>query len=285
MIALHELTASQNEFWRTNGYLIIENAFDGEELERLRRDADFILELIINSSLANRRQSGRLDIRRRENGSMIVRKIQPINDLSLHLSKACMDDRVVHPLRELMQDDPVLMEEKLNYKQPIGTFELFRVPVDDDRFPVHNDWAYYKYNNYPDTVISTALALDDCTEANGSIEVFPGSHVNHIDHDRVRNGLEVPQGSVDIESKIPLYLKAGSVCLFHSKLVHTSSPNKTDAPRRLMIFSHYPAAAEMGVDIRNGPNRLRESPWEWEYRRRRDAGNFEDQFHVNSQAN
>lgn len=32
-----------------------------------------------------------------------------------------------------------------------------------------------------------------------------------------------------------------------------------------MIYSHYPKAANMGHDIRNGPNRLRESGHEWDY--------------------
>ena len=67
---------------------------------------------------------------------------------------------------------------------------------------------------------------------------------------------------------------------FHAKLVHTSEPNSTGNPRRVMIYSHYPEKADMGIDIRNGPNRLRESPWEWEYRRRKEAGEFVDQFKV-----
>jgi len=42
--------------------------------------------------------------------------------------------------------------------------------------------------------------------------------------------------------------------------------------RRLLIFSHFPKAAAIPFDIRNGPNRLRESPWEWRYQRMKDAG-------------
>jgi hypothetical protein len=49
-----------------------------------------------------------------------------------------------------------------------------------------------------------------------------------------------------------------------------------------MIYSHYPAAADMGIDVRNGPIRLRESPWEWEYRRQRDAGGYVDVFRVDA---
>ncbi len=275
------LDENQLEFWKTNGFLVLEGVFVADEVNSLQREADFILELIINSSLSLERQSRRLDIRKRRNGGMIVRKIQPIIDLSLELAKISADDRLLKPMAELIGETPVLMEEKLNYKQPISEIDFFRVPEDDDCFPIHNDWAYYRYNDYPDTIISSAITLDACHAENGSIKVFPASHHAHVDHLRVRNGLEVPAGSVDIDSAETLTVSAGSIIFFHSKLIHTSEPNQTDLPRRIMIYSHYPESADMGIDIRNGPNRLRESPWEWEYQRRKATGEVKDTFSVN----
>ena len=46
----------------------------------------------------------------------------------------------------------------------------------------------------------------------------------------------------------------------------------------MMIYSHYPKAAALGFDIRNGPNRLHESPWEWRYQRLKASGGFVDPF-------
>ena len=278
------LSQEQLSEWNANGYLILERAFSQDDVRVFQKEADFVLELIINSSLCHQRHSRRLDMRRQTNGRMVVRKIQPINDLSLGLAKLCADKRVIAPLHQLMADQPVLMEEKLNYKQPIEPLELFQVPADEDSFPIHNDWAYYKFNGYPDTIISTAVSFDDCSNVNGTIHVFPGTHHNHIEHDRVRNGLEVRPGSVQPKESVPLDLPPGSICYFHSKLIHTSQANETDSPRRIMIFSHYPEAADMGIDVRNGPNRLRESPWEWEYQRRKHAGLYTDQFSVNSRS-
>ena len=96
----------------------------------------------------------------------------------------------------------------------------------------------------------------------------------------MRNGLEVPPGSVNPHDAVPIVAPAGSVMLFHSCLIHTSMPNESGAPRRMMIYSHYPKAANMGYDVRNGPNRLRESPWEWRYQRLKERGEFVDPFHV-----
>ena len=269
-------------FWQENGYLIRQSVFSLDEVASMQKEADFILELIMNSSLYHKRQSRRLDIRRRREHGMVVRKIQPIIDLSLAFARVSNDDRLIGPMTELMGEKPILMEEKLNYKQPIKEFGFFRVPEDDDRFPVHNDWAYYRYNDYPDTIISSAITIDDCHETNGSMIVFPGSHQEHIEHLRVRNGLEVPKGTVHRQERRILEAPAGSVMFFHSKLIHTSEPNETDWPRRIMIFSHYPESANMGIDVRNGPNRLRESPWEWEYQREKANGRVRDSFVVNA---
>jgi hypothetical protein len=61
-------------------------------------------------------------------------------------------------------------------------------------------------------------------------------------------------------------------------LIHNSRPNVSGKPRRLMIYSHFPAQAKMGFDVRNGPTRLRESAYEWAYQRMKDRGEFRDQF-------
>jgi hypothetical protein len=76
------------------------------------------LKIRLNS--CNGRKSGRLDIRKvPPTGHQIVRKIQPINDLSLYLAQVSADERLVGAMAQLMGDTPVLMEEKLNYIEPL----------------------------------------------------------------------------------------------------------------------------------------------------------------------
>ena len=277
-------TAQQLTAYRRDGYLVLPGVFSSAEVAAMRDDADFILELVVNSSLANRRQSRRLDIRRKPDGTLMVRKIQPIVDLGLDLARFSKDERLLRPMVAFMGDEPVLMEEKLNYKQPLPSLaslegmQRFRTPEDDDRFPVHNDWAYFKFNRYPQAIVSSAITIDECRADNGPIRVFPGTHKRHVAHLRVRNGLEVPPGTVDLADSVPVLAPAGSVMFFHSCLIHTSGPNDSGAPRRMMIYSHFPKAAALGFDIRNGPNRLGESPWEWRYQRMKAAGAFADPF-------
>ena len=113
------LEKSQMTQFVEQGFLVFPEVFTGTEVAMMRSEADRILELIINSSLSTGRTSKRLDLAQNETGHQMVRKIQPINDLSLYLSGIAADERLISPMRRLMDDEPVLMEEKLNYKEPL----------------------------------------------------------------------------------------------------------------------------------------------------------------------
>ncbi len=273
------LSAEQLEFFDESGYLILENLFTDDEVTHLQSESDYLLELILNSSLMHQRLSGRLDWRLTSQDVQMVRKIQPINDLSLAFTKAIEEERIVEPLRQIMGDEPVLIEEKLNGKQPL-TQKIEGLPIRqiDDAFPVHNDWAYYAAQNYPQNVLSSALLLDDCTTENGPLRIWPGSHKPHLEHERVDNGLQVREGLIDHEGGIDLLAPAGSFMIFHVLAAHNSRPNVSGRPRRLMIYSHCPASANMPFDVRNGPSRLRESPYESEYMRAVTRGDFKNPF-------
>jgi ectoine hydroxylase-related dioxygenase (phytanoyl-CoA dioxygenase family) len=273
------LTDEQIETFNETGYIILEAAFSAEEITRMRHEADQILELMINSSVCNKRRAGRLDLCGLGDDQLMVRKVQPVNDLSLYLAEASRDERLIGPMRQLMGDEPVLMEEKLNYKQRLqGTFEGLATSRTDSRFPIHSDWAYYKEQDYPQAIISSAISMDDCTVDKGPIHVWPGTHKSYLEHEPMDLGLEVKPGLVDRNGGHDILAPAGSVMLFHSLLIHNSHDNETDQPRRLMIYSHYPKAANKGIDVRNGPGRLAESPWEWDYARARMDGRFSDVF-------
>lgn len=274
-----EITAAQLAQYHEQGYLVLPARFKADEVAQMRAEADHILALIINSSLANQRKSGRLDIRELPSGQQVVRKIQPINDLSLYLSQVSADERLLAPMRQIMGDEPILMEEKLNYKeplpQPVAGIEAKQI---DDRFPVHSDWAYYKAQNYPQTILSSAICMDECTADSGPIRVWPGTHRQDLEHEQIDNGLQVLPSLVDFTGGIDVLAPAGSVLIFSSLLIHNSKSNVSGRPRRLMIYSHYPKAANMGADVRNGPTRLRESPYEWAYQRLKNQGAYTNQF-------
>jgi ectoine hydroxylase-related dioxygenase (phytanoyl-CoA dioxygenase family) len=273
------VSAQQLEQFRRDGYLVLPAVFDPEEVRRMRAEADRILELILNSSLALQRRSGRLDWRELPDGSQIVRKIQPINDLSEYLAEISNDPRLIGPMRQIMGHEPILMEEKLNYKQPLPhRIDGIEIRRTDDRFPVHHDWAYYRAQEYPVDILSSAISLDDSTVESGPLHVWPGSHRENLEHVSVEIGLQVKPGLIDFDGGVDILAPAGSVMIFHALLVHNSRPNSSGRPRRIMIYSHYPDRVDMGHDVRNGPSRLREQPYEQQYRERVARGEVTPAF-------
>jgi ectoine hydroxylase-related dioxygenase (phytanoyl-CoA dioxygenase family) len=121
--------------------------------------------------------------------------------------------------------------------------------------------------------------MDDSTVENGPLHVWPGSHRQHLEHEAIAGlGLQVLPDLIDFEGGVDILAPAGSVMFFHSLLVHNSKPNNTSQPRRIMIYSHYPARFHLGTDVRNGPGRRREQPYEQEYREMVASGAYADRF-------
>ncbi len=257
------LSAQHRQQFHDDGYIVIPGVFDADELDALRGEAARILELVLWSSQVLQRRNPRLDCAVHADGSISVRKVQPVNDLSEVLAAVSGDPRLVAPMAELMDDEPVLMEEKLNYKQevswPGGSFSFITRQTPTEGFPLHHDWGYYRQHGYPENTISSAVSLDDC-EGRGPLRVIPGSHrldAPLLDPDPASGNGAVAPGYLADAPRTPIDAPAGSVMLFHAKLLHDSEPNRSGLPRRLMIFSHFPAGHEpLGDhDRRNGPIR------------------------------
>ena len=109
----------------------------------------------------------------------------------------------------------------------------------------HQDFPYTPHTN--DDVITALLMLDDVTEENGCLLVVPGSHRGPI-HSLFQDG--VFTGTVDEQTtrelaaaEVPVTGKAGSVCLMHTRLQHSSRANQSDSSRTLYICVYSAADA------------------------------------------
>lgn len=202
-----------------------------------------------------------------------MRKIQPVSDVSEALARFASDERLIGPLRQILGSEPILMEEKLNYKQVLPHPPAIAASDEGEAFPYHTDLAYYALDGYPRETLSSALFIDETTSENGPLKVLPGSHLRDwpIQYEwppLVKEGA-VPEGEV-----MEVLAPPGSVLVFHSALVHSSSENRTDSPRRLMIFSHYPATHNIDEDKRNRSLRERSQEHESRYLQLLDSGRF-----------
>ena len=121
------LTEEEREQFAKQGYFVRTGVLREKDLDDVRNEANAILELVLNSSVFMKKRNPRLDAHLIDGGRVLVRKVQPVNDLSATMVGLSGDPRLVGPMSELMDDEPVLMEEKLNYKQVIDLARRLRL--------------------------------------------------------------------------------------------------------------------------------------------------------------
>jgi hypothetical protein len=281
-----------------HGFVVLPALFSDDEVQALRVESTRILALLLNSSLVAGRTSRRLDLRRREDGQAIVRKIQPLQDLSPLFQSLSADIRIIDRLRHLMDGEPLLMEEKLTYKLPLQKWPHgLDVRDADDRFFAHNDWAYHRAQGYTDRIIGVGVFLDSVTPVQGPLEVWSGSHHRHAEHiprviglnaikphDDLNRGTTwvIPDHVLNGQSPTPLLGAAGTVVIFHCLLVHRSGPNRSPKPRRMLLFHYTPSDESPGPDVRNGQTRATEYPYEETYRLLSVAPGWRDPYPLSS---
>ena len=109
----------------------------------------------------------------------------------------------------------------------------------------HQDFAYTPHTN--DDIVTALLFLDDIDEANGCLTVVPGSHkgpmLSLFEGERFTGAVASDEEKQALAKSIPCVGKAGAVCLMHTKLLHGSAANRSDASRGLYICVYTAADA------------------------------------------
>ena len=243
------LDAQQLDEYRRDGCVLVHDVLTAGELATLRDEADRLMELTVNASIALGENSPRLDVCRRGD-AISLRKVQPLSDVSPLIAGVLTDERLLAPLRSILDSEPVPMEEKLNYKQLLPGDLPIAAAREGDSFDLHCDWSYFDHNGYPRESLSVALAVDDTTLDNGCMRVLPASHLRDWPIQAPHNPVLV-EGAVRDADMLDVPQLAGSALIFHSGLVHDSRDNQTAGPRRLLIFSYHPAWHLTEPDKRN----------------------------------
>ena len=117
------------------------------------------------------------------------------------------------------------------------------------KFGWHQNSGFIPYPHRP--YLTCWIALDDVTEANGTVYLLPYSRagtrdvVKHV-RDQESNDLI---GYVGDDAGDPVIVPAGSIICFSTTLLHRSGPNTTDRMRRVYVaqYSAEPILSEDGT--------------------------------------
>jgi len=230
--------ADRERFWR-DGFLVVENAVDGDLLARLRADfATWVEESRDHGEpygeTINDRPRFDLEPGHTADRPGLRRVNAPIEVSAAHL-EAMRASRMTDVVAELIGPNVKFHHSKINSKLPGG----------DTAVKWHQDFLFTPHSN--DDVVTALLMLDEVTAENGPLEVLPGSHRGELHglwHGGVFTGSVDDAIEADCRSKARICTgAAGAVCLMHTRLLHGSAPNMSADPRTLFICVYSAADA------------------------------------------
>lgn len=220
------LTENLREEYFADGGIQIDNVLNQEWLNKCR---DAVKKFIIESK--NLKNSNSIfDIQQdhtKENPKL--RRVSSPCDYN----KDLWDLLVNGPIGDIAEDilGPVVRfyQSKLNFKNPKGGTEV----------KWHQDKPYFPHTN--DSVITIGVYLEDCTDAQGPLEIIKKSHQNevidHYDQGKwIGNISNKNLDKVNLNDKKVLKGKAGSVTVHNYRTIHGSKPNNSEYPRPLMLY-------------------------------------------------
>jgi len=247
------LTAVERQRYDADGFLVREAAFDAAERAEIIDACESLVVRLISNRKENRVKASNYvfdsDLEREtmikwEGDTDIVHGIEPFAHLDPALKRWAHDPRFVEPMIDFVGDEhPSLFTEKLNLKRPgIGGVN-----------PLHQDYPYWVGNaREPARVATAMLLLDDSSLENGCLQVVPGSHKagewrKRADSDEF-GANEIDASAYEDAQLQPVPLKAGSMVMFGSLLVHCSAQNTSQLERRALLFSYQPAGYPTSVE-------------------------------------
>ena len=236
------LTQDQINFFNDNGYLVVEDAISPEQLAALRADfASWVEDSKSHDGAWGEMVNGkpRFDVETGHSAeNPALRRINAPHEVSDAYFNAMADSNMADMVADLIGPDIKLHHTKINSKLP-GSATAVKW---------HQDFPFTPHTN--DDLITALLMVDEVTEENGPLEVWADTHKGEIHtlwHDGQFTGAVAEDVTQEaLEKRTICTGKAGSVCLMHTRLLHGSAPNNSDAPRTLYICV-YSAADAMPI--------------------------------------
>ncbi|NBO81548.1 MAG: phytanoyl-CoA dioxygenase family protein [Betaproteobacteria bacterium] len=226
------LTPQQLEAYRQDGYVVVHDVLDPDDLGRMRAA---MKELLAGASAVSG-HTALFDLEDSHTAEQPrVRRLKLPHQHHPAFHELIRSPKLLSLMTPILGPSVRMHTSKLNLKSAD-----FGAPVE-----WHQDWAFYPHTN--DDVLALGVLLDDFTPDNGPMMVVPGTHRGPI-HDHHHQGVFV--GAIDprritddIDRAVPLIAKAGSVTLHHARLIHGSALNTSRRPRSFLLYEAMAADA------------------------------------------
>lgn len=233
------LTTAQVEQYNQDGYLILRNFYQTDEVSKLYRiaiedDAVSKNAINVNDSTGKR--------------SKLSLWYVPGDDVYGLLSRG---KSLVNAVDKLMEkDDPTGNNSVCHYHSKL----MQKEPKVGGAWEWHQDYGYWYKNEFlfPNQMMSVMVAITDANKENGCLQVIKGSHrMGRVEHgfsgEQVGASPRFVELALQTMELVYVELQAGDILLFHSNILHRSEANVSDYPRWSMI-SCYCRSSNVGYN-------------------------------------
>lgn len=235
------VTSVAAEFYRDNGFLVVENALSSPEIDALRSEATAIC------------RGERGEVRGAPacepgmSDEEILRQVLCIH--FPHKISELMHSTLSHPafvdvLTSIIGPNVKCMQSMLFIKASGKPGQAW-----------HQDEVYIPTRDR--SLTGGWIALDDATVENGCLWVIPGSHKKGVMYFQEWHGdrrfdcsEEARRFPYSNDDAVPVEVKAGSIVFFNGYLLHRSLPNYASGGFRRSLVNHYMSAESL-------------LPWAW----------------------
>lgn len=237
------LTEDQIEFYRRNGYLVLDAITTPEEVAMIREVYDRLF-----ASAAGRETGDQFDLAGTDDDDeeAVLPQLMNPEKYAPELQDTQYKRNATAIARQLLGTD------KLNF---FG-HAIMKPPGIGAPTAVHQDEAYWLPSEEHNG-ISIWMPLQDTSVEMGCMQFVPGSnHGGVLPHRSIGGdprvpGLELDPTVTDIGEMVECPLPAGGATIHHCRTVHYAGPNTTDQVRRayIMVFNPPPKKLETPRDF------------------------------------
>ena len=230
MIAYPQITIEHAEFFKENGYLVVENGLTPTEIEALRHETTALCRGDRGAIRGVTRAAST------DSDAEVLKRYLCIH--FPHKLSAIMENYLAHPvivevLTKVIGADVKCMQSMLFIKAAGKPGQAWH--QDEDFIPTRDR-----------SLTGAWMALDDANVENGCLWVIPGSHKHGIlwqleetDDPRFDCTRESRGFPYQDDEAIPVEVKAGAIVFFNGYLLHRSLPNRAQNGYRRVLVNHY----------------------------------------------
>jgi ectoine hydroxylase-related dioxygenase (phytanoyl-CoA dioxygenase family) len=216
------LTQDQVDFYRENGYLLVEGMFSAEEAAAFRQEAHALIERLQQISSVEATWESAKGVTMTKTSLLHCHNVQFHSAL---FTRLLVDERLTGAASQIIGSPNVQLHHNKLFIKP---------PEKGSPFPMHQDEPFFPHDNH--SMIAAVVHFDNAPLEKGCIRVVPGSYKQGpIPHER-EGGWHLPFEQYPLESSVACPAKAGDVLFFSYLTIHGSGVNTSNEARTTLLI-------------------------------------------------